>query len=194
MVSTGASILLMGPPGVGKTTAIREVSRMLADEYNKRVVIVDTSNEIGGDGDIPHPGIGRARRMQVPSPELQHHVSGLSFARRSHFLFLGLRDGASPCVSRFRSAISGRTVVQTIGGAGRIVGLLRGWHQVSKTVSVLSPARRHTVIESLVENVNGRADPVKPPYTNRPVAELQNLRSRKHLQSESTAYPTASRY
>ncbi|GAQ85641.1 hypothetical protein KFL_002460160 [Klebsormidium nitens] len=74
LVSTGASILLMGPPGVGKTTAIREVSRMLADEYNKRVVIVDTSNEIGGDGDIPHPGIGRARRMQVPSPELQHHV------------------------------------------------------------------------------------------------------------------------
>ena len=68
LVSTGASILLMGPPGVGKTTAIREVSRMLADEYNKRVVIVDTSNEIGGDGDIPHPGIGRARRMQVPSP------------------------------------------------------------------------------------------------------------------------------
>lgn len=48
---------------------------MLADEYNKRVVIVDTSNEIGGDGDIPHPGIGRARRMQVPSPEFQHHVS-----------------------------------------------------------------------------------------------------------------------
>jgi Cdc6-like AAA superfamily ATPase len=77
LVSTGASILLMGPPGVGKTTAIREVSRMLADEYNKRVVIVDTSNEIGGDGDIPHPGIGRARRMQVPSPEFQHHVSPL---------------------------------------------------------------------------------------------------------------------
>ena len=52
-------------PGVGKTTAIREVSRMLADDLRKRVVIVDTSNEIGGDGDIPHGGIGRARRMQV---------------------------------------------------------------------------------------------------------------------------------
>ncbi len=74
LIATGTSILLMGPPGVGKTTAIREVSRLLADEYNKRVVIVDTSNEIGGDGDIPHPGIGRARRMQVPSPESQHQV------------------------------------------------------------------------------------------------------------------------
>lgn len=54
-----------GRPGVGKTTAIREISRMLADDCQRRVVIVDTSNEIGGDGDIPHPGIGRARRMQV---------------------------------------------------------------------------------------------------------------------------------
>lgn len=62
---TGASILFLGRPGVGKTTAIREVSRMLADECAKRAVIVDTSNEIGGDGDVPHPGIGRARRMQV---------------------------------------------------------------------------------------------------------------------------------
>lgn len=63
-----------GRPGVGKTTAIREVSRTLGDDLAKRVVIVDTSNEIGGDGDIPHPGIGRARRMQVPNPEEQHRV------------------------------------------------------------------------------------------------------------------------
>lgn len=60
--------------GVGKTTAIRELSRMLADACRKRAVIVDTSNEIGGDGDIPHPGIGGARRMQVPQPEFQHRV------------------------------------------------------------------------------------------------------------------------
>ncbi len=59
---------------MGKTTAIREVSRALADELLKRVVIVDTSNEIGGDGDIPHEGIGRARRIQVPHPEAQHRV------------------------------------------------------------------------------------------------------------------------
>ncbi|EFJ29237.1 hypothetical protein SELMODRAFT_410877 [Selaginella moellendorffii] len=74
LVSSGASLLLMGPPGVGKTTAIREVARMLADDYDRRVVIVDTSNEIAGDGDIPHPGIGRARRMQVTNVGLQHKI------------------------------------------------------------------------------------------------------------------------
>nr|YP_010338604.1 hypothetical protein MW432_pgp027 [Rhodaphanes brevistipitata]UNJ18554.1 hypothetical protein [Rhodaphanes brevistipitata] len=68
------SILILGKPGVGKTTAIREIARILADEMEKRVVIIDTSNEIAGDGDIPHPSIGRARRMQVAKPELQHQV------------------------------------------------------------------------------------------------------------------------
>ncbi|KAJ7555486.1 hypothetical protein O6H91_05G040800 [Diphasiastrum complanatum] len=61
-------------PGVGKTTVIREIARVLADELRKRVVIVDTSNEIGGDGDVPHPAIGGARRMQVPDPSMQHKV------------------------------------------------------------------------------------------------------------------------
>lgn len=74
LVLTGRSVLLMGKPGVGKTTMLREVARVLADDARKRVVVVDTSNEIAGDGDIPHPGIGRARRMQVPSPHLQHAV------------------------------------------------------------------------------------------------------------------------
>ncbi|MCC6381352.1 MAG: AAA family ATPase [Dehalococcoidia bacterium] len=74
LVFSGKSILLLGRPGVGKTTMLREVARVLADDANKRVVIVDTSNEIGGDGDIPHPAIGGARRMQVPSPALQHAV------------------------------------------------------------------------------------------------------------------------
>jgi len=68
------SILLLGRPGVGKTTMLREMARVLADDFEKRVVVVDTSNEIAGDGDIPHPGIGLARRMQVPTPELQHEV------------------------------------------------------------------------------------------------------------------------
>ena len=74
VIESGASILLLGRPGVGKTTLLRESARVLADNFNKRVIIVDTSNEIGGDGDIPHPGIGKARRMQVPSPNRQHAV------------------------------------------------------------------------------------------------------------------------
>nr|XP_027186259.1 uncharacterized protein ycf45 isoform X3 [Cicer arietinum] len=74
LVQDGASLLLIGPPGVGKTTIIREIARMLANDYKKRVMIVDTSNEIGGDGDIPHAGIGSARRMQVPNSDIQHKV------------------------------------------------------------------------------------------------------------------------
>ena len=70
----GKNILLLGRPGVGKTTMLREVARVLADEARKRVIIVDTSNEIAGDGDIPHPAIGHARRMQVPTPTEQHDV------------------------------------------------------------------------------------------------------------------------
>ncbi|CAK9137849.1 unnamed protein product [Ilex paraguariensis] len=74
LVKDGASLLLIGPPGVGKTTIIRDIARMLANDYKKRVMIVDTSNEIGGDGDIPHAGIGNARRMQVPHSDVQHKV------------------------------------------------------------------------------------------------------------------------
>jgi stage III sporulation protein SpoIIIAA len=74
LVESGRSILIMGRPGIGKTTMLREAARVLADDMDKRVVVVDTSNEIAGDGDIPHPGIGRARRMQVPTPVQQHSV------------------------------------------------------------------------------------------------------------------------
>jgi stage III sporulation protein SpoIIIAA len=74
IVESGRSILMMGRPGVGKTTLLREAARVLADDLRKRVMIVDTSNEIGGDGDIPHPAVGRARRMQVPTPSAQHDV------------------------------------------------------------------------------------------------------------------------
>jgi nucleoside-triphosphatase THEP1 len=73
-VTAGQSVLLLGRPGIGKTTMLREAARVLADETRKRVVIVDTSNEIAGDGDIPHPGIGRARRMPVPTVKAQHAV------------------------------------------------------------------------------------------------------------------------
>jgi stage III sporulation protein SpoIIIAA len=74
LVHSGRSVLLLGRPGVGKTTMLREVARVLADDADKRVIIVDTSNEIAGDGDIPHPAIGHARRMQVTAPSLQHAV------------------------------------------------------------------------------------------------------------------------
>ena len=74
LVESGKSVMLLGRPGVGKTTMLREVARVLADDVNKRVIIVDTSNEIAGDGDIPHPAIGHARRMQVKTPAMQHAV------------------------------------------------------------------------------------------------------------------------
>ncbi|HEY3416242.1 MAG TPA: R3H domain-containing nucleic acid-binding protein [Armatimonadota bacterium] len=74
VVESGKSILILGRPGIGKTTKLREVARVLADDLRKRVVVVDTSNEIAGDGDIPHPAIGRARRMQVPHVDKQHDV------------------------------------------------------------------------------------------------------------------------
>ncbi|WIG59919.1 MAG: Putative regulatory protein, contains AAA+ NTPase domain and putative R3H ssDNA-binding domain [Ktedonobacterales bacterium] len=74
VLEQGKSILILGRPGVGKTTLLREAARVLADELGKRVVVVDTSNEIAGDGDVPHPGIGRARRMQVARTTQQHQV------------------------------------------------------------------------------------------------------------------------
>ncbi len=72
IIDSGKSLLMLGRPGIGKTTMLREAARTLAEK--KRVVIVDTSNEIGGDGDVPHPAVGRARRMQVAQPTLQHEV------------------------------------------------------------------------------------------------------------------------
>ncbi len=74
LVESSKSILFLGPPGVGKTTKLREMARVLSDEMGKRVIVIDTSNEIAGDGDVPHPAIGRSRRMQVPHPDRQHAV------------------------------------------------------------------------------------------------------------------------
>jgi stage III sporulation protein SpoIIIAA len=73
-INSGKSILFLGKPGVGKTTKLREIARILADDFNRRVVVVDTSNEIGGDGDYPHSAIGHARRMQVSQPEFQKDI------------------------------------------------------------------------------------------------------------------------
>lgn len=74
LLESGKSILILGKPGVGKTTIIREIARVLSDEMEKRVIIIDTSNEIAGDSNVPHSGIGRARRMQVPKTELQYKI------------------------------------------------------------------------------------------------------------------------
>ena len=74
LIESGKNVLLLGRPGVGKTTMLREVARVLADDFKKRVIVIDTSNEIAGDGDIPHPAIGHARRMQVATPDKQHAV------------------------------------------------------------------------------------------------------------------------
>lgn len=74
LLECGKSILILGKPGVGKTTIIREIARVLSDEMEKRVIVIDTSNEIAGDSDIPHSGIGRSRRMQVPKTELQYKI------------------------------------------------------------------------------------------------------------------------
>ena len=74
LARSGKNILLLGRPGVGKTTMLREMARVLSEEAKKRVIIVDTSNEIAGDGDVPHPAIGRSRRMQVATPAMQHAV------------------------------------------------------------------------------------------------------------------------
>ncbi len=74
LIEDKRSVLLLGRPGVGKTTKLREIARVLADEFNKRVIVIDTSNEIAGDGDIPHRAIGSARRMQVAHPDAQHAV------------------------------------------------------------------------------------------------------------------------
>jgi stage III sporulation protein SpoIIIAA len=113
IVTSDKSILLLGRPGVGKTTLLREAARVRAEE--KRVVIVDTSNEIAGDGDIPHPSIGRARRMQVPTPELQHEV--MIEAVENHMPEVIIIDE----IGRGQEAIAARTIaergVQLVGTA-----------------------------------------------------------------------------
>jgi hypothetical protein len=113
LISEGESILLLGRPGVGKTTMLREMARVLADK--KRVIIVDTSNEIGGDGDIPHPAVGHARRMQVPKPALQHEV--MIEAVENHSPEVIIIDE----IGREREAAAARTInergVQLIGTA-----------------------------------------------------------------------------
>jgi stage III sporulation protein SpoIIIAA len=113
IIASGKSVLLLGRPGVGKTTLLRETARILAE--SRRVVIVDTSNEIGGDGDIPHPAVGRARRMQVPRPSHQHEI--MIEAVENHNPEVIIIDE----IGREREAAAARTInergVQLVGTA-----------------------------------------------------------------------------
>ncbi|MGD9519230.1 MAG: R3H domain-containing nucleic acid-binding protein [Armatimonadota bacterium] len=106
IIDTGRSILLLGRPGVGKTTKLREAARVLADELNKRAVVVDTNNEIAGDGDIPHPAIGRARRMQVPQDRQQCDV--MIEAVENHMPEVIIIDE----ISNERDAFAARTIAE----------------------------------------------------------------------------------
>lgn len=106
IIETGRSILLLGKPGVGKTTKLREAARVLADELGKRVVVVDTNNEIAGDGDIPHPAIGRARRMQVPEDREQCDV--MIEAVENHMPEVIIIDE----ISNERDALAARTIAE----------------------------------------------------------------------------------
>ncbi|HEY3414793.1 MAG TPA: R3H domain-containing nucleic acid-binding protein [Armatimonadota bacterium] len=115
VVETGKSVLMLGRPGVGKTTKLREVARILSEEFNKRVVIVDTSNEIAGDGDVPHPAIGRARRMQVPTPAQQHAV--MIEAVENHMPEVIVIDEIGTEAEAFASRTIAERGVQLIGTA-----------------------------------------------------------------------------
>jgi stage III sporulation protein SpoIIIAA len=106
LIASGQSVLLMGRPGLGKTTLLREMARVLADEENRRVVIVDTSNEIAGDGDVPHPAIGRARRMQVARVSQQHDV--MIEAVENHMPEVVVIDE----IGRVEEALAARTIAE----------------------------------------------------------------------------------
>jgi stage III sporulation protein SpoIIIAA len=117
IIESDKSILLLGKPGVGKTTLLREAARVLSVEQNKRVIVVDTSNEIAGDGDIPHPGIGRARRMQVPFDRAQEDI--MIEAVENHFPEVIIIDE----IGRTEEAKACRTIAER---GVRLIGTAHG--------------------------------------------------------------------
>src|SRR5205807_2484110 len=149
IVISGQSILLLGPPGIGKTTMLRECARVLSDERGLRVVIVDTSNEIAGDGDIPHAGIGRARRMQVRTPALQHSV--MIEAVENHMPQCIVIDEISTELEAFAARTIAERGVQLVGTAH---GSTRGPPQ--HPVRLLS--RRRFRAAGHAADANGAAD------------------------------------
>jgi stage III sporulation protein SpoIIIAA len=115
LVERGDNLLLLGRPGIGKTTKLREIARVLADDLGKRVIVVDTSNEIAGDGDVPHAAIGSARRMQVPHPEHQHAM--MIEAVENHMPEVIIVDEIGTAAEAFAARTIAERGVQLIGTA-----------------------------------------------------------------------------
>jgi stage III sporulation protein SpoIIIAA len=158
LVETGLNILLLGRPGIGKTTKLREIARVLADDLGRRVVVVDTSNEIGGDGDVPHAGIGGARRMQVPRPDRQHDL--MIEAVENHMPEAIIVDEIGTAAETIAARTIAERGVQLIGTAHgntlenlilnpTLSDLIGGVHAV--TLSDEETRRRHLVSKTVLE-------------------------------------------
>lgn len=173
VVEGGANILLLGRPGVGKTTKLREAARVLADDFGKRVVVVDTNNEIAGDGDIPHPAIGRARRMQVPNTQEQHDV--MIEAVENHMPEVIIIDEIGTAADAFAARTIAERGVQLIGTAhGNDLGNLMSNPTLSDLIGGIQTvtlsdeeARRRGTQKSVLER--------KAPPTFDTIIELRDL-------------------